>query len=107
MSDTLDKVRNLASQRKVAVAQHSLFRIGQRGISIREVVAGVAAGEVIEDYPDYHKGPTVLVLQNDGAGRRLHVVWGIAKGTDEPAVVVTAYYPDPAYWDADFRSRKP
>ena len=67
---------------------------------------GAASGELIEAYPDYFVGPAILMLQADRGGRPIHAVWGIENGTDEPAVLVTAFYPDSAAWSADFRSRK-
>ncbi len=36
----------------------------------------------------------------------VHVVWGVSKGTKTPAVIVTAYRPDPVKWTNDFRRRK-
>ena len=36
----------------------------------------------------------------------LHVVWGIPKGHDGPAVLVTAYRPDPKRWNETFTERK-
>ena len=35
----------------------------------------------------------------------IHVVWGIPKGARSPAVLVTAYRPDPAKWSSDFIRR--
>jgi hypothetical protein len=45
-------------------------------------------------------------LQKDHKGKPIHIVWGIPKGFSKPAVVITAYRPDPALWEADFKRRK-
>jgi hypothetical protein len=49
----------------------------------------------------------VLVLQHDRSGKAIHAVWGIPRGKDLPAVLVTAYRPDPERWSDDFLRRKP
>ncbi len=72
----------------------------------REVVEGVADAVVVEDYPEYPKGSCVLVLEKDEKNQPIHVVWGIPKGHSSPAVLVTAYRPDPELWESDFVRRR-
>jgi hypothetical protein len=107
LSATFAAIRDLVRQGKILISKHGLARLAKRGILARVVAAGVDAGEAIEDYPNFHKGPSVLVLQSDGAGGHLHALWGIGKGTTEPAVLITAYRPNPAEWSSDYRTRKP
>lgn len=75
-------------------------------VRVRDVVNGLATAMMVEDYPDYAKGPCVLVLEHDEAGQPIHVVWGIPLRQNSPAVVVTAYRPDPAQWDETWRKRR-
>jgi Domain of unknown function (DUF4258) len=105
MNATFQQICALVKDRKVRLSAHSFARLDKRGILVGDIVAGVQNGEVLEDYPEAFIGPSVLVLQANRDGELLHVVWGIEKDTTEPAVIVTAYYPDPALWSADFRSR--
>jgi len=53
----------------------------------REIVGGVATAEVIEDYPNYPKGPCVLLLQRTHDGRSAHAVWGLPARREGPAVL--------------------
>ena len=106
MSVTLERVRELVTRREVRISEHGYDELAQDGILAREVVSGVQGAEVVEDYPEYPKGPCVLVLQRDKVGLPVHAVWGIPKGKTAPAVLVTAYRPDPAKWSEDFRRRR-
>jgi hypothetical protein len=102
----LDRVRHLVRAGAVRISDHGYDELSADDIFVRDVVEGVADGKVVEDYPEYPKGPCVLVLQTDGHGKPIHVVWGIPKGHSEPAVLVTAYRPDPAQWQDGFLRRR-
>jgi Domain of unknown function (DUF4258) len=106
MSDTFKRVLELVRNRQVKVSEHGYDELADEGILAREVVEGVALAVVVEDYPDYPKGPCVLVLQKDSGGMPLHAVWGIPRGEAGPAVLVTAYRPHPDRWDESLMQRK-
>lgn len=105
MSHTFERILELIARRAVRISEHGYDELAQDGLLAREVLAGVPEGEVLEDYPDYPKGPCILLLQRDDKGNPIHVVWGIPKDQAFPAVLVTAYRPDPKKWTADFRRR--
>jgi Domain of unknown function (DUF4258) len=106
MSRTFDKVRALVQRAQVRISDHGYDEMSNENILARDVLAGVFNGIVIEDYPNYAKGPCVLVLQKDLNQEPIHVVWGIPKDLSSPAVVVTAYRPDPDLWSEDLTRRK-
>ena len=106
MSSILQAVLALVARQEVVVSDHGYDELTADNIHIYDLLTGVQDATVIEEYPTYHKGPCVLVLQKDQQGQALHVVWGIPQHAISPAVVVTAYRPDPARWTDDFMRRK-
>jgi len=106
MSKTLRAIVSLVARGDVKISSHGYDELAADGILVREVISGVADAQLVEDYPDYPKGPCVLVLQRDRKGMPIHVIWGIPKGTTAPAVLVTAYRPDRKLWSPDFLRRK-
>ena len=105
MSDTIEKILRLVGRREVLVSSHGYDELAADDIPVRDILYGVPKAVVIENYPEYPKGPCVLVLQRDANGKPIHVVWGIPRGRSSPAVVVTAYRPDPLRWSKDFLRR--
>ena len=106
MSATFKAIRTLVEIRVVRISEHGYDELAEDGLTVTEILSGIADARVVEDYPDYPKGPSVLVLQFDREGRPIHTVWGIPKGYNRPAVLVTAYRPDPSRWEAGFMERR-
>ena len=106
MSSTFDAVRRLVAGGSVRISEHGYDQLSDDDIFVRDLFNGINNAIVVEDYPTFPKGAAVLVLEFDGNDRPIHVVWGIPKGFTSPAVLVTAYRPDPAKWNEHFTERR-
>ena len=105
MSKTFELILDLIKRRDVVISDHGYDELADDDLFAGEILEGVFEAMIIEDYPGYPKGPCVLVLQKDRQGKPVHVVWGIPKGAASPAVLVTAYRPDPEMWSDDLMRR--
>ena len=106
MSEILRRVQTLVLAGDYLVSDHGFNELEQDAILASDIVAGIATAIAVEDYSDRMRGLGVLALQQDADGRPVHVVWAIPAGERRPAVLVTAYRPDPDLWDDDFKRRK-
>lgn len=106
MGDTFCRVVELVTNGNFRVSLHAVKELLDDGLLIEPLVNNLAGAIIIEDYPRYHKGPSVLVLQEDEIGRPVHIVWGIPADAIEPAVLITAYRPSASKWDATFTQRR-
>src|SRR5579862_7259527 len=106
MSEILRRVQTLVLPGDFLVSDHGFDELEDDAILASEIIAGIAAATVIEDYRDRARGLSVLALQHDSNGRAVHVVRGIRAGERRPAVLITAYRPDPELWDSEFKERK-
>ena len=106
MNDILIKIQSLVAASDIRVSEHGYDALTEDDLTAREIVAGVSTAAMVEEYPNYGKGPAVLLLQRDRLNNPVHVVWGIPKGSERPAVIVTAYRPDPKRWDETLTRRR-
>jgi len=106
MSKTFERILKLIRQGSVVISEHGYEELSEEDIIVEDILASALDGVVIEDYPEYLKGPCVLMLQRDNRGDPVHAVWGIPKGAESPAVLVTAYRRDPERWSSEFRRIK-
>ena len=106
MASTLRQIQELVARGEARVSAHGYDELAADGLPVRDLVDGLASAELIREYPDYARGPCVLVLLRLADGTPAHAVWGIPRGKNGPAVLVTSYRPDPAIWGADFRTRR-
>lgn len=105
MENLFETILDLIRNDKVRISEHGYDELASDGLSVREIFSSIEDAEVLELYPEYPKGPCLLALQKLTVSRSIHVVWGIPKGYNEPAVLVTAYIPDPGKWSNDLKKR--
>jgi len=106
LSETFKAVQRLIHDGNFRISEHGYDELEADDIYARDVIAGVTDAVVIEDYPEFPKGACALVLQKDLNNQLIHVIWGIPKGCTSPAVLVTAYKPNPEFWEEGFQRRR-
>lgn len=64
----------------IRVSEHGYDALTDDGLTMDELLGGVGNAVVVEEYPDYPKGPAVLVLQRAADGGAIHAVRGVPRG---------------------------
>jgi hypothetical protein len=105
VSATFEKIKKLIEKKEVLISSHGYEELAEDDIFVLDVMKSIKTAKVLEDYPDFGKGPCVLLLQIDRDKKPIHTVWGISLDKTTPAVLITAYRPDPERWSEDFMRR--
>jgi len=100
---TIDKIRELASTRKIQWTNHCAKQMVERDISRADVLHCIEEGEIIEDYPDAFPYPCSLVFGYAVDNRTIHSVIG---SDGERIYVVTAYIPNLVKFEPDLKTRR-
>jgi hypothetical protein len=93
LSELLLKIQRLVETKDVRVSEHGYDAMIDDTLTVREIITGMPSGVLLEEYPNYGKGPALLLLQQDKFDHPIHVVWGIPKGSNRPAVICNGLPP--------------
>ena len=94
-----------AAEKKILFLPHAVRQMSrpERMIRVAEVRSCVTGGELIEEYPEDVRGHSCLILGDGDDRRPIHVV---CSPKADYLAIITAYEPDPAQWEADFKTRR-
>jgi hypothetical protein len=100
---SLTVIRERVEREDYVISFTHTEKLRERKIGAQDVEEAIRNGVIIEDYPDDSRGPSCLILGRS-SGRTLHVVCGRLE--EKQILIVTAYEPDPAEWESDWRTRR-
>ena len=91
---------------QIRITDHADEEAQADDLSFDEIFFSVVQGTVIEKYPDDTPYPSCLIYGNTFEGQPIHSVWAY-NSSNQWAVLVTVYRPDPERWiDWQVRRRK-
>lgn len=103
MSLRIEDLQKICTAEHIQITLHATKRLEQRKILINDILSAIRTGVIIEQYPDDYPYPSCLILGCSSTEVMLHVVVG---SDMETLWIVTAYFPDPAKWEDNFKTRK-
>lgn len=100
----LEFIQACVSKGQILWTYHVNMRLKGRSISRQTVLESLTSYEIIEPYPHDKYLPSDLVRAQHG-DQILHILFAVDL-KEMNVRVVTAYRPDPAEWNQDFRIRR-
>jgi len=99
----LEQIRAQASTENISVTQHAQQEMAEEDITIDEVLESIAAGHILESYPEHRRGACCLLNGITKKGRPLHIVCT----TVQPMLItITVYEPKPTKWATPTQRRR-
>lgn len=99
----LTDIRDAVNAGRVLWKKHALERMLEREIGRNQVKNAILQGVIIENYPDDHPIPSLLLALNQPEA--LHVVLAY-DATSEQCHIITAYRPDLTHFEVDLITRR-
>lgn len=91
----LSRVQGQAIRGEVRVTRHAQQEMAEEDVTLDQVLQAIAAGQVLENYPDHQRGACCLLGGRTRTGRDLHVVCTTARPV---LILITVYEPKPPKW---------
>ena len=95
LQEVLARIQALSAAGEVRVTQHGQQEMAEEDTTLGEVLQAIAAGQVLENYPDHRRGPCCLVYGRTVQGRPLHI---LCTSVQPVVIVITVYEPRPPKW---------
>ncbi len=102
MDDLLGIIQRQVVSEAIRVTQHARQEMAAEQITLDEVIAAIADGQILEDYPEHQRGACCLLYGCTHQGRPLHIV---CTTTQPLLVIITVYVPLPPKWVSATRRR--
>ncbi len=100
----INELREIAKNRaNIEFTAHALVQMKSRKIENSDIYAGIANGEIIEQYPHDKYYPSCLVLYFRVNGVPVHFVCSVG---NNKIYIITAYIPDLEHWESDYKTRR-
>lgn len=95
MDVMLTRIQRQAAAESIRVTQHAQEEMDAEEITLDEVLAAIANGQILEKYAEHRRGPCCLLYGRTHKGRPLHVVCTTAQPL---LIIITVYEPLPPKW---------
>ncbi len=95
MDVMLTRIQRQAAAESIRVTQHAQEEMDAEEITLDEVLATIANGQILEKYAEHRRGPCCLLYGRTYKGRPLHVVCTTAQPL---LIIITVYEPLPPKW---------
>src|SRR5256714_9424258 len=103
MDAVLARIQEQASAKNFRVTQHAQKEMDAEEITLDEVLAAIANGQILEDYSEHLRGACCLLYGHTNEGRSLHIVCTTAQPL---LVIITVYEPFLPKWVSPTQRRE-